>query len=187
MTPTLSHTIGQIIRAAGTARHTAIPGRVTVWNSGEMTATVQPTVSRAHRNAAGVRVSTLPRPIPRVPVIMWGLFRELSPGDHVLLIVSESAIDQWWVTGQSGDPADDRHGELEDAIAIPGLHSRPGTPAFRGEPTFRGDTYELAFKTLIEAIASAAAGTGGPVTTAINAALNVFLNTPGRFTTSKID
>jgi hypothetical protein len=107
---------------------TAIPGRVTAYNSELQAADVQPLVQRAYLDESGIRqVEDLPV-IPRVPVQFQGsgsvrMTFPIAKGDTVLLVFAQSSLDKWESSGLKVDPLDDRHHDLSDAIAIPGLLS----------------------------------------------------------------
>lgn len=125
----------------------------------------------------------------------------ISVGDTVLLVFSAASLDKWLARGGGPiDPETDQRHTLSDAVAIPGLrdfrHARAtaigmvlgvesgvqiqvnpaeiklGSAAV--DPLILSTPFLAAFATLIGAIATAAAGTGGGVTTAINGALAAF-------------
>jgi hypothetical protein len=151
-----------------------VPGRVESYSSSSERASVKPLIGHSFIDESGeYAVDELPV-ITDVLVVFFGagLGRIVVPvakGDLVLLIMAESSIDKWKPTGGAvKDPGDLRRHSLSDAIAIPW-----GTKGLV-EPTFKAIQFMTAMATFISAVATAAAGVGGGVTAAINAAFTTF-------------
>ncbi len=129
-TPSLEHVIRGAMDRWATELHTAIPAVVKSYDAETQTISAQPLIRVGVTGADGERdVERLPI-ISDVPVMFLGagVFRITFPiaaGDTVLLIFSEASLDKWLSTGGDVDPLDDRRFHLSDAIAIPGLRSRP--------------------------------------------------------------
>jgi hypothetical protein len=111
----------------------ALPGRVTAYDAAKQRASVQVLVWHAHLDEQEERIA---KPLPElqgVPVAFPGgggmrITWPLAVGDSVLLVFASSSIARWKATGREGDPGDDRRQDLNDAIAIPGLHDFAHVP-----------------------------------------------------------
>jgi hypothetical protein len=147
----LEPTLSQILDAAFDARlldlHTALPGKVKIYNPATQTADVQPTVMRAVLKRDGDRdLEELPV-IPNVPVGWprgggYSLQFPLLPGDHVWLIFSEAAIAQWRESGSLSEPGDLRRHDLSYPIALPCVAPNAGAlaPVVGSEAVLDGPT-----------------------------------------------
>lgn len=128
-TPTLGAVMNAAIRERMAGLRVALPGRVLAYDADKRRAEVQPLIAEASIDEAGERVVEPAPVIVDVPVIMPGaggvrVKFPVSVGDTVLLVFASSAIDRWLAAGGTDvDPGNDRHHELTDAIAIPGLDS----------------------------------------------------------------
>jgi len=125
----------------------------------------------------------------------------VSAGDTGLLLFSADSIDKWLDQGGLVDPESHHRFSLSDGIFLPGLRPfsvpRLQSPSalvigadggmqvqvsqaeiklgpIATDPLILSTPFLTAFATLIGVIATAAAGTGGGVTSAINAALAAF-------------
>lgn len=133
--------------------HVSLPGKIETFDATLRTATVKPMVSRRYRGVA--QAAELPV-IQNVPVVeprttLGAFIVPLSPGDPVLLVFGDRAIENW--LGSSGvapsEPLDVRKHDLTDAFAIPGgwpnlqpglalqtgvlgVQAAPGTPIYIG-------------------------------------------------------
>jgi len=126
----LEPTIQEVIDAAIESRllelHTAIPGKVVSYDAATQTAEVAPVVQRAEPAVDGSSTLTPLPSIPNVPV-QWprgggmALHLPLAPGDHVLLVFSESAIGHWRASGELAPPGDLRRHSVGYPVAIPGI------------------------------------------------------------------
>ena len=103
--------------------HTATVGVLQSFNSDTQTAEVQPALRRLLL-PEGVLV-TLPLCVD-VPVCFAGgvLTFEISPGDDVLLVFSERAIDNWHANGGIQDPNEIRHFDLSDGFGFIGFNNK---------------------------------------------------------------
>lgn len=103
----------------------AIPAAVQSYDISKQTADVQPLV-QAYRTVEGVQQAYALPVIPHCPV-KWpgagGYFFAcpLQPGDHVLLVFSDRALERWFTSGQGGDPGDPRLHSIKDAFVLPEL------------------------------------------------------------------
>ena len=132
--PTLAHVLDLAISGAMDEVRVALPGRVTAYNSSTQRVDVQPLVKDGFEAEDGTRQTTRLPVIPDVPVVFpgSGAFRvtfPISVGDNILLVFSSSSIARWKASGGEVDPGDDRHHQLSDAVAIPGLQASPATNA----------------------------------------------------------
>jgi hypothetical protein len=103
--------------------HTCLPGTVISYDFSIQRATVRPSIKRQYKDG---RVDAMPD-IVSVP-LMWpraggaSLTFPVRPGDGVLLVFSERALEDWLTKGGQQPPGDPRKFDLTDAIAIPGLN-----------------------------------------------------------------
>lgn len=126
LAPDLTEVLEAAIEARLLDLHTALPGTVKSYDAAKQTAEIIPQIrSAAPKADGGVVAETIPV-IPNVPV-QWprgggcALHFPLAPGDHVLLVFSESATGHWRETGELSDPGDLRRHSLGYPIAIPGI------------------------------------------------------------------
>lgn len=110
--------------------HTALPGRVESYDAAHQVADVLPLVRAPVLEADG-ETTTEPYPVlPCVPVIWprtgaWFLSLPLAPGDTVLLVCCEAAIDRWRAgDGAPAEPGDLRRHHIAHAVCFPGLFVR---------------------------------------------------------------
>jgi len=100
----------------------SLPARVSAYDKDRQRLEAQPLVHQAHIDAEGRRIV---KPLPTcsdVPIVWPGRVTfPIEVGDVVLLSFASSSIARVKLTGKGGDPGDDRHHRLSDAIAIPGL------------------------------------------------------------------
>lgn len=141
MNPGENITLADVIDAAVLARladvHTCLPGYVVSYDSATQKATVQPILRAGVLDDDGnVQAVKVPA-IPSVPVCFpsasgYAITFDLSPGDPVVLVVSERSTAEWRSTGRADiTPQDLRRFDLSDAYAIPGGRSfaSPVSPA----------------------------------------------------------
>lgn len=200
--PTMSEVLRRAVDARLESVNTAIPARVESYDRATQTISAQPLVRAIYFDESGARQSERLPMVTRVPVVFQGAGDyastfPLAKGDTVLLVFAQASIDKWLARGGDVDPLDDRRFDLSDAIAIPGLRSRPSSldssatasdawvisgPEIRiggssgTEPTFKADAFMTALDTLISAIASAVSGIvassgGSPVGAAAGTAI----------------
>lgn len=187
-----------------------LPGKITAYDPGTQKASVLPQVKHAHIDEFGKRIAKSLGEIHSVPVMFIGPARgrittPVAIGDTAWIMFASSSIDRWVFRGEEVDPEDDRHHDINDAIAIVGLHDFAHVPttaptdavvihAGNGikvkiggptgtEPTFMANTFLDAFGDLIDAIATAT-GTGAG---AVNTAKTAFDLRVAEFTTAKTE
>ncbi len=125
-TPSLREFVERKIAAALAGLRVALPARVTKYDEQRQSLEVQVLVHHGYQDERGDRRVAKPPVVTDVP-IQWpgsGTNRTTFPiavGDAVLLICASSSIARLKLTGREGDPGDDRHHRLSDAIAIPGM------------------------------------------------------------------
>lgn len=127
-TPSLGGVIGAGISARLAAVRVALPAMVLSYDSATCKAAVQPTVYESYVDETGATVTEAAPVINDVPVVMPGsggvrVKFPIAAGDTVLLVFASSNIDRWLSLGGAHPPADMRHHDIADAIAIPGLQS----------------------------------------------------------------
>lgn len=127
-TPTHADLIARGIAKRVNDIQVALPGRVEAYNALTQQAEVQPLLQDAYNDSDNDGERTVIRrpKITSVPVCFpgSGAFRitwPVNPGDTVLLVFSSSSLDTWLAVGGEVDPGDDRHHNISDAMAIPGL------------------------------------------------------------------
>jgi hypothetical protein len=105
---------------------TVMVGQVVSYSDPPPRAAIQPVLQG--RDAVGTRA--VPPVLPRVPVLWpsFGGFRiqgMLVPGDEVVLLVSDRALDRWLTQGGVVDLESDRTHHLADALALPCIRTAP--------------------------------------------------------------
>ncbi len=206
--PTLAMVLELATRGALDGVRVALPGRVVAYDKARQRADVQPLIDDRYESEGGALVAEHLPIINDVPVAFQGAggYSETFPltkGDTVLLVFCSSSIARWKTTGALGDPADDRHHALPDAIAYPGVrdlaHVVTGVPAdawvitaptgkqirlgssAATQAALKGDAFVSALDTLVAAIASAVGSIqgapSGPIGTAAAAAITSAKNT----------
>lgn len=121
--------IRSLIEDALRRLHTGHPARVLAVDGGFVR--VQPLLLEPVRNADGVAIPTALPPISSVPVLYlagggWTFTFPLAVDDLVYLSFSERSLDAFLNAdpGALTDPADSRHHDLSDVVAIPALRQR---------------------------------------------------------------
>jgi hypothetical protein len=115
--------------------HTCLPGIITEFNGDERTCSVQPAYERLYTGDE----KTMLLPIQEdVPVQYPGskefyLEYELKPGDEVLCLVAERALEQWLELGGTVDPQSFRRFSLSDIVVVGGLKSKNNVQGPVGE------------------------------------------------------
>lgn len=112
--------------------HTAIPGRIQIYDQSTQLATVKPSVRP--RSLHG-DVFEIP-PVKDVPVLwpscgQFTLSGTLREGDGVLLLVAECGIGNWLQSTQDTDAEDQTRFSLQDAVCIPGLWQPSRVPSHK--------------------------------------------------------
>lgn len=132
--PSLAGVIRAALRAAAADLRVALPARVERVNLAQGRLDAKPLLKDLVEAGAQARALALPV-ITNVPIVWPGAggFRltfPLAPGDTVLLVFSDRALDGWLERGGEVDPEDPRQHALSDAVAIPGL--RPFSDPWTG-------------------------------------------------------
>lgn len=133
--PTLEDVLLEVLDSRLDAVHTALPGRVEKYNALTQTADVALQIKHVGQDEDGRLVLSSYPVLPNVP-LAWpgggGFFASfpLAPGDFVLIVFCESAIDQWRAKGTETAPGDVRRHSLTGAVAIPVI--RPKTSPILG-------------------------------------------------------
>ena len=119
---------------------TAQPARVVAYHADDGTADVQPLFTRVIAERDGTEREIAPPQVLRAPVVKlggngWSLRFQLRPGDLVLLVCAERALDRWLASDGSAPlrPGEPRRHALADAIVIPGLHPQSRQPGDPGD------------------------------------------------------
>lgn len=125
-TPQLATIIDLAFARRASGMRVSLPGRIESYDAATQRATVQPLVMESHTDDLGERVAELLPVVTDVPIMFpgSGAYRITWPvaaGDTVLLVFSSSSLDRWLARGGEVDPEDDRHHNISDAVAIPGL------------------------------------------------------------------
>lgn len=127
--PTIGGFVDRLIRESLHATHVCQPGRVVTYDSADNTCAVQPLFHTVVTNEEEEQ-EAIPLPqIPGVPVAWlsfggWELVGTLVPGDLVLLVFADRALDRWFADPTlDTDPGGARAHALADAIALPVLSS----------------------------------------------------------------
>lgn len=183
----------------------ALPGRVTAYDAATQRASVQPLIKHANLDETEQRVAKLLPEVHSVPVQFPGgggmrITWPLAKGDTVLLVFASSSIARWKRTGGEVDPGDDRRHDLNDAIAIPGLHDFAHIPSTAptdaivthgdtrlGDPNATDDKYKVAIRATLDKFMDVLSGvtdTAGACE-ALHAALET-ANWPGAFVATKV-
>ena len=135
--------VQELKREIASSLFCALPGIVESFDAVNQTVCVQPAIK--HKGADGEAV-TLPL-LRDVPVFFpgnktAGITWPISQGDECLLIFADSAIDEWFETGEAEVPVSDRRHDLSDAFAFVGFRSRPNRlVSIPNEPAFFGHTF----------------------------------------------
>ena len=121
--------------------HTALPAQVISFDKDKRTISAQITLKTVLIDDTELTIPIL----EDVPVIFQGsgdfeLTFELKKDSYVLLVFSARALDQWFEQGGIVDPLRNRTFSLSDAIAIPGLMSKPDA---EGTQPVTSDAIEL--------------------------------------------
>lgn len=111
--------------------HTSMPAIVVSFDPATQTCVVQPATQRVF--------SGTPRDLPvcvDCPVQFpqgggVALTFPIVPGDEVLLVLAERAIDNWFASGGTQPPSEYRMHDLSDGFAVPGIRNQTrNLPAF---------------------------------------------------------
>lgn len=128
-TPTIREFVERRIDGRLEGLRVSLPARVLAYDAERHRLNAQPLVHQAHIEEGGTRVVKRLPVVTDVPIVWPGRVTfPIAVGDIVLLSFASSSIARVKLSGKEGDPGDDRHHRLSDAVAIPGLSI--GTPGF---------------------------------------------------------
>lgn len=124
-TPSWDTLIRAAIRVQLRGVRVALPGTVTSYDASTCQADVQPALLEERITEFGPIAERLPT-IPHVPVIFCGgggsrLTFPVAVGDTCWIMFSSSSLAKWKALGGEVDPEDDRHHNINDAVALVGL------------------------------------------------------------------
>lgn len=153
--------------------HTSMPAIVASFDAAKQTCSLQPTIQRVF----GDTPVNLPLCVD-CPVIFpqgggFVLTFPLAPGDEVLMLVAERAIDNWYAAGGTQTPAEYRMHDLSDGFALAGISNQT-----RNIPDLNTDAIELRTRS---GDARVILATDGTITNS-NPGGNTVLSADGRFT-----
>jgi hypothetical protein len=123
-TPSLGEFVERRIDKRLARLRVSMPAEVLSFDKDGPSVSAQPLIDQADVDEAGARRTRRLPVLTDVPVVYFGGAgnRDTFPlerGDLVLLVFASSSIVRWKITGKGGDPGDDRHHHLSDALAIP--------------------------------------------------------------------
>lgn len=124
--PSPETVIRRAVAAALKYVRVALPGTITEYDPARLEATVQPAVYERVPTEDGTRATKRLPSIAHVPVHFMGgggdrLTFPVKVGDTCEILFQSSSIDLWLALGTEGDPGDDRHHHITDAVAYVGL------------------------------------------------------------------
>lgn len=111
--------------------HTCLTGILQSYDAVTNTATVQPSTGRVSRDTGFVNLPLcLDAPVQWPSGGGFVMTFPIKPGDEVILLVSEHALDNWFVAGGTQPPliTEPTHA-LSDCLVIPGVFSRGRVPS----------------------------------------------------------
>jgi hypothetical protein len=146
-TPTLYEVIRNTIEQRLTDLHTAMPGKVSSYDSASGLATIEPQLKRKY--IGDEDPITLPL-IVNVPVMHPRTSKAhirlpVSVGDQGMIFWSERSMDLWLEQGRAVDPEDDRKFSLSDAVFHPGPFAKNSPMSIKGSSTSLEMTNDKAF------------------------------------------
>lgn len=123
-TPSLSDVLEAAVEGRLARARTGLPGRIQAYDATTRRATVQVLVTDGVIGEDGERRARELPAIPDVPVAAIGsrgirIKFPIRVGDPCWLMFSSSSIARLKATGRLGDPGDDRHHHIADAVALP--------------------------------------------------------------------
>lgn len=131
--PELEHLFelyGEVLKAQ---LRVALPGKITEYDATKQRGSVKVLVKDSHVDAAQKRVATSVPEIHGVPIMQLGPPRgritfPIAVGDLCWVMFASSSIVQFLLKGGEVDPKSDRHLDINDAVALVGLHSFASIP-----------------------------------------------------------
>lgn len=127
--PSLGLVIERAMQHQLSLTHFCIPGQVTAYDATANTVDVQPCLGKTIFEEDRELSEDLPI-LPSVPLMFPGsgnyrLTFPIAVGDYVLVVFADRSIEEFWVNGGRGIPADVRSHNLSDGFAIPGVIVQP--------------------------------------------------------------
>lgn len=104
--------------------HTAGPGIINSYDPETRTCSVQPAIKRVFNGVAVDLPLCVDCPVQFPEGGGFILTFPLQPGDEVLLVLAERAIDNWFAAGGTQEPAEYRMHDLSDGFAIAGIRNQ---------------------------------------------------------------
>lgn len=95
--------------------HCATLGLIESYDEDTGTASVRPVIRRRLKTGESID----PPLLESVPVFLPSADAEITPGMTCLLIFCDDCLDGFFASGALSDPAENRHHDYSDAIAIP--------------------------------------------------------------------
>ena len=105
--------------------HVAVPGKIVSFNPGAVDATVQPTAKFRKPDGDSVdfpQIHKVPVFFPQASAQNVTFAWHVEPGDEVLIVFLEQALDQWRTGAES---AAELKFDLQNAVAFTGLFAEP--------------------------------------------------------------
>jgi hypothetical protein len=148
-TPDLIDNIQDIIRATLVELNTCMPGVIVRYDADTSRCDVSPGFARKFIDPSLGDTSdgvTFRADITDVPIMFprgkdGGITFPIAPGDPVLLVFSQRALDDWKDVGGAAVPPSARLHNITDAIAIPGLFSLPDAVSAKTPPSDKTAVY----------------------------------------------
>lgn len=148
-TPDLIDNIQDIIRATLVELNTCMPGVIVSYDAATSRCDVSPGFARKFIDPSLGDTSdgvTFRADITDVPIMFprgkdGGITFPIAPGDPVLLVFSQRALDDWKDVGGAAVPPSARLHNITDAIAIPGLFSLPDAVSAKTPPSDKTAVY----------------------------------------------
>ena len=111
----------------------ALPGKITEYDATKQRGSVKVLVKDSHIDPEQKRVATSIPEIHGVPIMQLGPPRgritfPIAVGDLCWVMFASSSIALWVQKGGEVDPKNDRHMDINDAVALVGLHSFASIP-----------------------------------------------------------
>ena len=145
---TLTEAVKRTLESFSLGLHVALPGVVRSYDNATQTAEIEPGVQRVILAEDEEEGEDTPEGLPILPavLVLWPragsffLHFPLVAGDSVMLLFSESDINEWRKSGGVVDPGvPARHG-LSGAVAIPGMYPQGSPIASNSAPMIGHDS-----------------------------------------------
>lgn len=135
VTPDFYEAIRQVFEQEMLDFYSAMPGRISSYNSTTHLATIQPSLQVKYRDESDPKNRPL---ISNVPVIFPKMGKAhlrfpIEAGQEGLILWSQRSIDKWITSGGIVDPEDNRKFDYSDAFFLPGAVSQPNRIVNKGD------------------------------------------------------